>query len=63
MKTITLTLEDANNILSMLNEAIEKLSSGTRSDDDVEVFGVERSLSYERLIDAIEEGDIDENEM
>ena len=53
MKNITVSLEDANNILSMINEAIEKLSSGKRHDDDVEVFGVERSLSYERLIDAI----------
>jgi len=54
MKNITLSIEDAKNIISMLNESIEKLSSGKRSDDDVEVFGVERSLSYERLIDALD---------
>lgn len=57
MKTITLSIEDANNIISMLNESIEKLSSGKRNDDDVEVFGVERSLSYERLIDALDNVD------
>ena len=57
MKTIRLSIEDANNILSMLNESIEKSSSGTRSDDDVEVFGVKRSLSYERLIDALDNVD------
>ena len=53
MKNITLSIEDATNILSMLNESIEKLSIGKRDDADVEVFGVERSLSYERLIDAL----------
>lgn len=57
MKTITLKLEDAKNILSMLTESINKLSSGNRVDDDVEVFGVERAISYDRLIDLIESVD------
>lgn len=44
---------DANNIISMLNEAISKLESGNRPDNDVEVFG-DRAISYERLIDALD---------
>lgn len=34
----------------MIEEAIEFKKSGTRVDDDVEVFG-ERAISYERLLD------------
>ena len=41
---------DAENIFSMLNEAIARLESGTRQDNDVEVFG-DRAISYERLYD------------
>lgn len=50
---ITLHKSDAENILSMLNQAIANLESGTRSDNDVEVFG-ERAISYERLIDRLD---------
>lgn len=47
---ITINKTDVDNIISMLNEAIDKLKSGTRKDDDVEVFG-DRAISYERLFD------------
>lgn len=50
---IALDKEDAQNILDMLNEAITRLESGTRSDNDVEVFG-DKAISYERLIDALD---------
>lgn len=49
---IALDRQDAENILDMLNEAITKLESGTRQDNDVEVFG-KKAISYERLIDAL----------
>lgn len=49
---ITINREDAENILSMLNESICLLESGVRDDNDIEVFG-DRAISYERLIDAL----------
>lgn len=49
---VVINRADANNILSMLNEAITKLESGNRPDNDIEVFG-DRAISYERLIDAL----------
>lgn len=50
---ILLSRDDASEILSMLNEAICRLESGTRSDNDVEVFG-DRAIAYERLIDELD---------
>lgn len=50
---VVINKEDANNIISMLNEAIAKLESGNRPDNDNEVFG-DRAISYERLIDALD---------
>ena len=41
---------DIDNIIEMLNDAIDWKKSGTREDEDVEVFG-ERAISYERLFD------------
>ena len=39
----------------MLNQAIEKLKSGTTDMDDVEVFG-DKSISYARLFDQLQMG-------
>lgn len=50
---ITINREDAENILSMLDEAIEKLNGCRDLDDAIKVFG-DRSISYERLIDKLE---------
>lgn len=50
---ITLSKNDAKNILDMLNEAICRLESGKRTDNDVEVFG-DKAISYERLIDILD---------
>lgn len=50
---IVLSEYDARNILHMLNDAISRLESGTRDDNDIEVFG-EDAISYERLIDLID---------
>lgn len=50
---IALSKEDAENILDMLNSAISRLESGTRNDNDNEVFG-DKAISYERLIDALD---------
>lgn len=50
---VTLAKEDAQNIIDMLNEAILKLESGTRTDNDLEVFG-NKAISYERLIDRVD---------
>ena len=50
---VVINKTDANNIISMLNEAISKLESGNRPDNDIEVFG-DRAISYERLIDALD---------
>ena len=41
---------DIDNIIEMLNDSIDFRKSGTREDEDVEVFG-ERAISYERLFD------------
>ena len=49
---ICMDREDAENILEMLNSAIIRLESGTRQDNDMEVFGP-KAISYERLIDAL----------
>ena len=49
---ICIDREDAENILEMLNSAIVRLESGTRQDNDMEVFGL-KAISYERLIDAL----------
>lgn len=43
----------ARGLLKCLNSAIERLRSGTRDDDDVEVFG-DDAIYYERLIDALD---------
>lgn len=50
---ITLSREDAENLYSMIFEAVERLYHGDKSDDVVAVFGPERSISYERLIDKL----------
>ncbi|MCM1230197.1 MAG: hypothetical protein NC489_08690 [Ruminococcus flavefaciens] len=50
---IVLNRDDAENILDMLNSAIVRLESGTRQDNDVEVFG-DKAISYERLIDELD---------
>ena len=50
---ITIDKTDAENILSMLNDAIIRLESGKRQDNDVEVFG-DRAISYERLCDYLD---------
>jgi hypothetical protein len=50
---ITIDREDAENILSMLDEAIERLNGCRELDDAIIVFG-DRSISYERLIDKLE---------
>lgn len=47
---ISIDKVDADNLIDMIEEAIEFKKSGTRVDDDVEVFG-ERAISYERLLD------------
>ena len=47
---ITVDKPDIDNIIDMLNDAIDFKKSGTREDEDVEVFG-ERAISYERLFD------------
>lgn len=50
---VVLNREDAVAIIDMLNDAIRRLESGTRSDNDVEVFG-DKAISYERLIDEVD---------
>lgn len=50
---VVLNREDAVAIVDMLNDAIRRLESGTRSDNDVEVFG-DKAISYERLIDEVD---------
>lgn len=50
---ITLNREDAENVLSMLDEAIERLNGCRELDDAINVFG-DRAISYERLIDILE---------
>lgn len=50
---ITINREDAENILSMLDEAIERLNGCRELDDAINVFG-DRAISYERLIDKLE---------
>lgn len=52
-KYVVLDWADAKDILYMLNDAIARLESGTRSDNDVEVFG-NTAISYERLIDQLD---------
>lgn len=52
-KYVVLDWADAKCILYMLNDAISRLESGARSDNDVEVFG-ETAISYERLIDQLD---------
>lgn len=47
---ITINKEDAQNLYDMLCEAIDRLKSGTREDDDNEVFG-EKAISFEKLAD------------
>lgn len=49
---ISMNRKDAENILDMLNEAIDRLGRRTENDDN-DVFG-DRAISYERLIDALE---------
>ena len=51
---ITITREDAENILWMLDEAIRRLHGCLETDACIAVFGNERSISYERLIDKLE---------
>lgn len=50
---VTVNRVDAENILAMLNEAILRLESGEREDNDIEVFG-DKAISYERLIDYLD---------
>ena len=52
-EVITLTKEDAKNILWMLDEAIRRLHGCLETDADIEVFG-DKAISYERLIDKLE---------
>ena len=47
---ITIEKPDVDNIIDMLNESIDLRKSGTREDEDVEVFG-DRAIGYERLFD------------
>lgn len=50
---ITIDRVDAENILSMLDEAIKRLNGELDTDADIKVFG-DRAISYERLIDKLE---------
>lgn len=50
---VVLRRDDAVAIVDMLNDAIRRLESGTRDDNDVEVFG-DKAISYERLIDELD---------
>lgn len=52
-KYICISYDDAQNIVDMLNEAIEKLGPKDESfGDDIAVFG-EKAISYERLVDRL----------
>ena len=50
---VMISKDIAQGVIDCCNLAIEKLKSGTREDDDVEVFG-DLALHYERLIDAVD---------
>ena len=52
---ICLERKDAENIISMLNEAIDVINKGKDcgTNDDMEAFG-DRAISYERLIDRLD---------
>lgn len=50
---VVLYRADAENIVQMLNSAIQRLESGERIDNDIEVFG-DLAISYERLIDELD---------
>lgn len=52
-KFVVMEVQDVQNIVDMLNQAIEKLKSGTTDMDDVEVFG-DKSISYARLFDQLQ---------
>lgn len=50
---VMISKDTARGVIDCCNLAIRKLRSGTREDDDVEVFG-DLALHYERLIDAVD---------
>lgn len=52
-KYICISYEDAQNIVDMLNDAINRLCPEHITDrDDISVFG-EKAISYERLVDRL----------
>lgn len=53
-KYICISYDDAQNIVDMLNEAINRLCPEHITDrDDISVFG-EKAISYERLVDRLD---------